>query len=219
MNRLFIPALFMGLLFLAGCSSKELVLLTPEDDLFRGTPEGGQPTMLTPTPVRPVQTGTTVVIDTNFGQITVALEDSRSPITVENFLTYVRDGFYDGTIFHRVIPGFVIQGGGLTVDMKEKETRPSIRNEASNGLANERGTLAMARRDAIDSATAQFFINLRDNPFLNYDGPYNGYAVFGRVVAGMEIVDQIAAVNTANKGDFENVPVEPVIVRSITIQE
>jgi len=158
-----------------------------------------------------------VVLTTSKGKIRIELDAEKAPITVENFLGYVDQGFYDGTVFHRVIPGFMIQGGGFTPEMKQKETGKPIRNEAGNGLENARGTLAMARTNVVDSATAQFFVNLTDNDFLNHTGedPRSfGYAVFGRVVDGMDVVDQIAAVPTATRGPHQNVPSEPVVIES-----
>ena len=154
-----------------------------------------------------------VVIKTSKGDITVELFEKEAPITVKNFLRYVEDGFYAGTIFHRVIPGFMIQGGGFDADMNQKDTHAPIKNEAENRLENKRGTLAMARTQVVDSATSQFFINLTDNAFLNHTRPNPqgfGYCVFGRVIDGMDVVDQIAAVRTGRKGPHENVPVEPV---------
>lgn len=160
----------------------------------------------------------TVVIETSMGSITVELFPDRAPLTVENFLTYAKSGFYDGTIFHRVIRGFMIQGGGLTPDLQRKPTRPPIKNEATNGLKNTRGTVAMARTSEVDSATSQFFINTVDNPFLDHKGPQPkdfGYAVFGRVVAGMDVVDRIEQVKTG-PGD---VPVEPVVIKTVRVTE
>ncbi|RMG33298.1 MAG: peptidyl-prolyl cis-trans isomerase [Gammaproteobacteria bacterium] len=157
-----------------------------------------------------------VVIKTNKGDITVTLYPDKAPKTVANFLRYVDEGFYDGTIFHRVIPGFMIQGGGLTPDMQKKPTHDPIENEAKNGLKNVRGAIAMARTRAPHSATSQFFINHRDNPNLDYpsfDGW--GYAVFGKVTKGMDVVDAIAAVKTTTRNGRKNVPVEPVIIESI----
>lgn len=151
-----------------------------------------------------------ITITTNHGDITVELFDDKAPVTCANFRRYVEDGFFNGTIFHRVIPNFMIQGGGLDADMREKPTREPIKNEADNGVANERGTLAMARTADIDSATAQFFINLRDNDFLNHGGRDFGYAVFGKVVDGLEVVDAIAAVPTGNRGGHADVPSETV---------
>jgi cyclophilin family peptidyl-prolyl cis-trans isomerase len=157
-------------------------------------------------------------IETSMGTITVELDDAKAPVTVTNFIEYVKSGHYDGTIFHRVIDGFMIQGGGFTKDMNQKETRAPIKNEAANGLKNARGTLAMARTMIVDSATSQFFINLVDNEFLDYRGPdprMFGYAVFGKVTDGMEVVDRIAKVKTGFAGPHQNVPEEPVIIRKV----
>ncbi len=152
-----------------------------------------------------------VLIKTSLGDITVELYEDKAPISVKNFLQYVQDGHYNGTIFHRVIPNFMIQGGGFTSDMKQKTVRAPIKNEATNGLLNTRGTLAMARTSDINSATAQFYINTVDNKFLNYknDREY-GYAVFGKVIDGMDVVDAIEKVKTGSKLPFENVPVTTV---------
>ncbi len=153
---------------------------------------------------------------TSAGDFTVELYTKESPESAANFLKYVDDGHYDGTIFHRVIPGFMVQGGGFAPGMEQKDTRPPIRNEASNGLENLRGTLAMARTSDIHSATAQFFINLVDNDFLNHQPGNYGYAVFGRVTAGMEVVDAIAAVPTTRRRGHGDVPVEDVVVHSVS---
>ncbi len=155
-----------------------------------------------------------VVFSTNYGDFTVELYPDKAPVTVENFLAYVDAGFYDGTIFHRVIPDFVIQGGGFTEDMQQKPTRPPIKNEADNGLKNERGTLSMARTSDINSATSQFFVNLKDNAFLDHGSRDFGYAVFGKVVEGMDVIDKIAKVPTGNRGMHQDVPREPVVVHS-----
>jgi peptidyl-prolyl cis-trans isomerase A (cyclophilin A) len=158
---------------------------------------------------------------TSAGDIVVELDAAKAPKTVANFVEYVKAGHYDGTIFHRVIPNFMIQGGGMTPDMKEKATRAPIPLESGNGLDNVRGTLAMARTMDPNSATAQFFINVVDNGFLNKaqsrDG--NGYAVFGKVVSGMEVVDKIRAVPTGNKGMHQNVPLEPVLINKATLEK
>ena len=156
-----------------------------------------------------------VVIKTNQGEITVELDEAKAPITVKNFLAYVDDGFYDGTIFHRVIDDFMIQGGGFDNDMKQKGTKDQIKNEADNGLKNDRGTLAMARTQVRDSATSQFFINLKDNDFLNHGTRDFGYAVFAKVIDGMDVVDKIAKVKTGNKGGHGDVPLEAVVIESI----
>ncbi len=161
-------------------------------------------------------------IETSMGTITVELDDAKAPITVKNFIDYAQAGHYDGTIFHRVIDGFMIQGGGFTKDMNQKETCAPIKNEAANGLKNARGTLAMARTMIVDSATSQFFINLVDNDFLDYRGPdprMFGYAVFGKVTDGMEVVDRIAKVKTGFAGPHQNVPEEPVIIRKVHLVE
>ncbi len=160
-----------------------------------------------------------VLFSTNYGDIKLEMFEQDAPLTVKNFLEYVESGFYDGTIFHRVIPGFVIQGGGMNAEMGEKETRAAIKNEADNGLKNERGTLSMARTQAVDSATSQFFINLKDNEFLDHGVRDFGYAVFARVVEGLDVVDKIAAVETGNRGWHQDVPVEAVVVESARIIE
>ena len=156
-----------------------------------------------------------VVIDTSFGEIELQLAADKAPITVKNFLSYVDAKRYDGTVFHRVIPDFMIQGGGFDRYMQQKATNPPIKNEADNGLANDRGTVAMARTQSPDSATMQFFINHADNDFLNHSSRDFGYAVFAKVVRGMEVVDQIAQVKTSNYGRHQNVPLDPVIIKSI----
>jgi peptidyl-prolyl cis-trans isomerase A (cyclophilin A)/peptidyl-prolyl cis-trans isomerase B (cyclophilin B) len=155
-------------------------------------------------------------IKTSKGTFTVQLFDQQAPVSVENFLKYADEGFFDGTIFHRVIPGFMVQGGGLTADLKNKSGHAPIKNEATNGLKNKRGTLSMARTNDINSATSQFFVNLVDNDFLDHKGASNfGYAVFGRVDSGMEVVDAIAAVKTGSKSGYQDVPVEPVTIESV----
>ncbi len=156
-----------------------------------------------------------MVMSTNQGDITLELFPDLAPITVKNFLDYADSGFYNGLIFHRVIPDFMIQGGGFEPDLKRRETRAPIRNEASNGLLNGRGSIAMARTSDINSATAQFFINLKHNTFLNHGARDFGYAVFGRVVDGMDIVDQIAVVPTRRVGPHANLPAKPVVIRSV----
>jgi peptidyl-prolyl cis-trans isomerase A (cyclophilin A) len=156
------------------------------------------------------ETSPVVILTTSLGVIKIELNPEKAPITVENFLGYVDDGFYDGTIFHRVIPNFMVQGGGMTADGAQKKTKAAIKNEADNGLLNERGTIVMARTQAKDSATAQFFINVVDNAVLNHGGRDFGYAVFGKVTEGMDVADKIAAVKTG-RGD---VPVEPILIES-----
>jgi cyclophilin family peptidyl-prolyl cis-trans isomerase len=156
---------------------------------------------------------------TSKGSFSVELDGKEAPLTVENFLAYVDSGHFAGTVFHRVIPGFVIQGGGLTADMRAKPTRAPVKNEAGNGLKNRRGTLSMARTNDIHSATSQFFINLTDNASLDQRPGSFGYAVFGRVVTGMDVVDAIAKVKTGSKGHHDDVPLEPVVLESVTRAE
>jgi cyclophilin family peptidyl-prolyl cis-trans isomerase len=152
---------------------------------------------------------------TTLGDFTVEFFEKEAPISVANFLKYVDDGFFDGTIFHRIVPGFVIQGGGFTEDMSQKRTSPAIKNEADNGLKNSRGSLSMARTNDINSATSQFFVNLKDNDFLDHSRGNFGYAVFARVTEGMDVIDKIAAVETGRRKGFDDVPVEPVIMTSV----
>ena len=159
-------------------------------------------------------------METSMGTITLELDDGKAPETVANFVKYAQDGHYDGTIFHRVIDGFMIQGGGFTRDMNQKETREPIRNEAMNGLKNLRGTIAMARTMVVDSATSQFFINLVDNGFLDFTSPTPqgfGYAVFGKVTDGMDVVDAIAKVKTGFSGPHQNVPEEAVVIKKVSV--
>jgi peptidyl-prolyl cis-trans isomerase B (cyclophilin B) len=169
------------------------------------------------------QGGTTMVkLETNKGDILIALDAGKAPETSANFIQYVRDGHYDGTIFHRVINGFMIQGGGFDKDMNQKQTRGTIKNEADNGLKNEAYTIAMARTSDPHSATAQFFINVKDNDFLNFSSrsPQGwGYAVFGKVTEGKDVVDAIKAVKTGNRGFHQDVPVEPVVILKATVVE
>jgi peptidyl-prolyl cis-trans isomerase B (cyclophilin B) len=156
------------------------------------------------------------------GTVTLELDSEKAPVTVGNFVKYAKSGHYDGTIFHRVIDGFMIQGGGFTKDMNQKPTEAPIRNEAMNGLKNQRGTIAMARTMEVDSATSQFFINLVNNDFLDFTAPTQrgfGYAVFGKVVDGMEVVDAIAKVKTGFKGPHQNVPEEAIVIRKVVVSE
>ena len=171
-----------------------------------------------PAPPTPATGNPVAVISTSLGDITVELFKDQAPVSVENFLGYVSDHFYDGTIFHRVVKSFMIQGGGLTPQLVEKTTRDPIQNEATNGLRNLRGTLAMARKRALRSATSQFYINVGDNRDLDHTGfaPQDfGYAVFGRVLSGMDVVDRIASVPTHASGGMEDVPVEAVVIKSV----
>jgi len=170
-----------------------------------GAKEGGNPVVL---------------MKTSMGDIKIELDKEKAPVSVENFLVYVNDKFYDGTIYHRVIPSFMIQGGGFDKDMNQKKTKAPIKNEAANGLKNLNGTIAMARTSDPNSATAQFFINTKDNPFLDHknDSPQGmGYAVFGKVVDGMDVVKKIEQVQTATRMPYENVPVTPVIIESVRV--
>jgi cyclophilin family peptidyl-prolyl cis-trans isomerase len=152
--------------------------------------------------------------DTTHGGFTVELFAKEAPVTVENFLRYVDDGFFDGTVFHRIVPGFVIQGGGLTKDFASKKTRTPIKNEAHNGLKNSRGSLSMARTSDIHSATSQFFVNLKDNAFLDHGPRDYGYAVFGRVTDGMDVIDKIARVGTGTRRGYQDAPLEDVVILS-----
>lgn len=163
-----------------------------------------------------------ILMKTNMGDITIELNKEKAPETAENFLNYVREGFYDGTIFHRVINGFMIQGGGFDSNMNQKGTNKPIKNEANNGLKNETGTLAMARTSDPHSATAQFFINVSDNSFLDHTSETSqgwGYAVFGKVTDGLDIVNRIKSIKTTSQGLHQDVPAEPVIIESMTIQD
>jgi len=178
--------------------------------------EAQPPAVLEPAPGNPV-----AVISTSMGDITVELFKDRAPVSVENFLRYAADGFYEGTIFHRVKAGYVVQGGGYTAEMVEKSTRAPILNEATNGLKNVRRTVAMARSRALRSATSQFYVNVANNTGLDHSG-YSpddfGYAVFGRVLSGMEVVDKIAATPTAPAGPHEDVPVTPVVIQKVLVK-
>ena len=202
---LFSATLFIGavLLGMSGCGASE---------------PGKQTVSTAPAPGQPVNPR--VLIETSKGNITVELFTRNAPQSVGNFINYVKTGFYDGLIFHRVIPGFMIQGGGMTPGMEEKPKNAPIRNEADNGLKNLRGTLAMARMAAPDSASSQFFINVADNAFLDHRGTsYDtwGYAVFGQVVDGMDVVDAIVAVPRGDRGPYQDVPVEPVVMKHVTL--
>ena len=213
-NRYFICAV-MTLAF--AFTAKAEILTTP-DDAAESPLEITQ--QAEANPAEP-QEGTppVVIIKTSKGDITVKLDAEKAPITVENFLAYVDSGHYANTIFHRVIPNFMIQGGGFTPDMAQKPTRDAIKNEAQNGLKNKRGTIAMARTQVIDSATSQFFINVVDNEFLNFRAPNPsgfGYCVFGEVTDGMDVVDAIRAVQTGRSGPHSDVPVEPVVITEIS---
>jgi peptidyl-prolyl cis-trans isomerase A (cyclophilin A) len=179
-----------------------LLALVPAVLLVAATARAQEPTAPKGNPV--------IVLETSLGSIEIELDAEKAPISTANFLAYVDSGHYDNTLFHRVIPGFMIQGGGFDESMTQKRTNAPIKNEADNGLKNVRGTVAMARTNVVDSATSQFFINLKDNDFLNHGGRDFGYAVVGKVTAGMDVVDKIAAVKTGNRGMHQDVPVEPV---------
>ncbi len=166
-------------------------------------------------------TNTVVVLETNKGNIEIELNEKDAPISTKNFLDYVNEGFYDGLIFHRVMDGFMVQGGGFDKDMSQKQIKAPIKNEAGNGLKNKRGTVAMARTMVVDSATAQFFINVVDNGFLDHTDETQrgyGYAVFGKVIAGMDVVDEIKSVKTGNVKGFDDVPLEPVIIEKAHVK-
>ena len=156
-----------------------------------------------------------ILFETTLGDFKIEFYEKEAPVSVANFKQYIDKGFFDGTIFHRIVPGFVIQGGGFTEDMTQKKTAAPIKNEADNGLKNSRGTLSMARTNDINSATSQFFVNLKDNVFLDHQRGNFGYAVFARVTEGMDVIDKIAAVETGRKRGFDDVPIDPVIMKSV----
>ncbi len=163
-----------------------------------------------------------VLMETSKGDITIELYEKEAPKTVKNFLSYVSEGFYNNLIFHRVIKDFMIQGGGMDSEMRQKDPKPPIKNESRKGLGNNRGTIAMARTNVVDSATAQFFINVKDNDFLNHTDNTSrgfGYAVFGEVIDGMDVVDSIARVKTGNTNGFRDVPKEPIIIKNVSVIE
>ena len=171
-----------------------------------------------PSPRPSVPPGAVATVETSLGRIRIALDQEKAPISVANFVKYARAGHYSGTVFHRVIPGFMIQGGGMTAELKEKPTSPPIRNEARNGVRNLRGSIAMARTNDPNSATAQFFISVKDNPSLDFGIQGAGYAVFGQVIDGMDVVDKIVAVPTKTAGPYQNVPVTPVVIKSVRVE-
>lgn len=160
-----------------------------------------------------------VKMDTSAGMIELTLDDANAPITVANFVDYAKSGHYDGLVFHRVIPGFMIQGGGMNADLKPRDTKAPIKNESNNGLSNRRGTISMARTNAPDSATSQFFINTVDNLSLDGRGSRPGYAVFGQVTNGMDVVDSISGVETTSVGYFRDVPKQPILINSVTVAD
>lgn len=177
---------------------------------------------LQPPPLEPAPGNPVAVISTSLGDFTIELFKEQAPVSVENFLRYVSDGFYEGTVFHRVVSRFMIQGGGYTPELVERPTREPIQNEATNGLRNLRGTLAMARKQSLRSATSQFYVNLADNRMLDHTGytPVDfGYAVFGRVLQGMDVVDRIGGVKTGARGGMDDVPLEPVVITKVRVQQ
>ncbi|CAM3776149.1 peptidylprolyl isomerase A [Rouxiella silvae] len=160
---------------------------------------------------------THVLLTTSAGNVELELDNAKAPVSVKNFVDYVQAGFYNNTIFHRVIPGFMVQGGGFTANMQQKSTNPPIKNEADNGLRNLRGTISMARTSDKDSATSQFFLNVADNAFLDHGQTDFGYAVFGKVIKGMDVVDKISSVKTDNVGPYQNVPTTPIVILSAKV--
>jgi cyclophilin family peptidyl-prolyl cis-trans isomerase len=183
-------------------------------------PTKEKPTAVKATPKEKPKGNPMVLLETNYGDMTLELFQKEAPISVKNFLSYVNDGFYDGTVFHRVVKGFVLQAGGMNEEMKQKEQSEPIKNEATNGLSNKRGTLSMARTSAINSGTSHFFINLVDNKRLDHSGmepAKYGYAVFGEIANGMDVVDKIAQVQVTNKGQFQNVPAKPVVIKKASV--
>jgi cyclophilin family peptidyl-prolyl cis-trans isomerase len=198
-----------------------LALLQAAPPKQKPAPTPAAPPAVQPAPLQPAPGNPVAVISTTLGDITVELFKDKAPVSVENFLQYVKEDFYAGTIFHRVERHFVVQGGGYTPSMVEKPTRPPILNEATNGLRNLRGTLAMARRQQLRSATTQFYFNLTDNPQLDHRGltpPEYGYAVFGRVLDGFDVMDKIGMVPTRSVGDFDGVPVEAVVIKGVRLR-
>lgn len=226
MNRLTFPTVcILAALTMAGCWPKRVKTIEPTDE--RTTqPVSKDNSKNESKPAAPegasANEPVVVVIETSKGTITAELYPDKAPQTVANFVRYVREDFYAGTVFHRVIPGFMIQCGGFTSDMRQKATHEDIPNEADNGLENRRGTLAMARTPDPHSASSQFFINLKDNDFLNFREANRsgyGYCVFGKVIDGMDVVDAIAEVETASKAGHDDVPVEPVLIQSVAVKE
>ncbi|MHC4757158.1 MAG: peptidylprolyl isomerase [Planctomycetota bacterium] len=218
MNKRSLHGLYVMIMIVAALAV--ITLMQRSGKLSQNKTEQGKEAIVEPQKTEPKNQSNTVKLETSMGDIVIALDDKAAPVTVKNFLTYVEEGFYDGTIFHRVIQNFMIQGGGFTQDMNKKQTHPPIVNEASNGLKNDRGTIAMARTPDPHSASSQFFINHRNNSPLNYSGPANpGYAVFGKVIEGMDVVDKIAAVKTTVRSRMKDVPVEPVIINSALIMK
>ena len=223
-----VASLCVMLLVFVGCSKtgnhegfSEELETSQNDHLEKSVTEGTE-TEMTETEAEDTYHGNNpvVLMETSLGNFKMELFQNRAPVSVSNFLNYVNEGFYEGTIFHRVIPNFVIQGGGFTEDMGKKNTHPPIKNEARNGIGNTKGTVAMARTQIVNSATSQFYINLKDNPFLNHRDETNqgyGYCVFGQIIEGMDVVEMIARTPTSRKGRHENVPIKPVIIKSARV--
>jgi len=228
-----VVSLSVMLFMSAGCSKtgnheglSEESETSQNDQLEKSAPEGME-TEMTETEKTETEAEDTyqggnpvVLMETSLGNFKIELFQNRAPVSVSNFLDYVNEGFYEGTIFHRVIPNFVIQGGGFTEDMEKKNTHPPIKNEARNGIGNTKGTVAMARTQIVNSATSQFYINLKDNPFLDHRDETNqgyGYCVFGRIIEGMDVVEMIGRTPTSRKGRHENVPIKPVIIKSARV--
>lgn len=205
-NKLFLNCLLISVLIITtGCRSQKSIISNEKTENKPADKKQIQDT----------QSTKKVELETTKGKVIIELDEERAPVTVANFVRYVEEGFYDGTIFHRVMNNFMIQGGGFTTDMQRKTTQPPIINEASSGLKNNRGTIAMARTDNPNSATSQFFINQVDNKPLNFvDGSNPGYTVFGKVIEGMDVVDAIANVKTTIRSGMRDVPVEPVVIKS-----
>jgi cyclophilin family peptidyl-prolyl cis-trans isomerase len=234
MKRMILALVMVGMVVLSACEKKTTPVAPAKSQATKTkkpaavqekaavTPKAETPAMPaaeTAKPVTAAQTNPVVVLKTSRGEIDIELYPDKAPITVANFLQYVKSGHYNGTIFHRIIPGFMIQGGGMTADMTLKATNASIKNEAQNGLKNERGTIAMARMQSPDSAMCQFFINVNNNVMLNYAGPgQEGYAVFGKVVKGMEVADAIVSVPTHTVGIHADVPITPVVIEAAALK-
>ncbi len=214
-----VPAAMLAtaVLYLASCQpvNNSTAAADSEKDAAEMSPKPAE----TQTSEAPADANPVVVLETNKGDIEIELFQAQAPVTVKNFLSYVKNGFYSGTIFHRVIPNFMIQGGGFTQDLAPKQPGPAITNEADNGLKNKRGTIAMARTNVVDSATSQFFINVKNNAPLNHSEDNFGYAVFGEVTSGMDVVDAIAQMPTTRRGGHQDVPKDPVVITSAHLKK
>ncbi len=225
--------LFSFLFFMVGCNADEQAKEAKAVDTTQSSStenktestekkmESTEPVTETKKPGDKMSANPVIVMETSKGTMKIELDAEKAPLSAENFVNYVKDGFYDGLIFHRVIPNFMVQGGGMNPDMSEKSNKTPIQNEANNGLKNDRGTIAMARTNDPHSATSQFFINLKDNDFLNHtsESPAGwGYAVFGKVTEGIEVIDEIAKVKTGNHGHHGDVPLEPITINKATVE-